>query len=52
MFISFAPGGVTEMSLIALSLAASPALVSLHHILRILMTVMEVTFLSKKLGLR
>ncbi|SPF80328.1 hypothetical protein PRI8871_02132 [Pseudoprimorskyibacter insulae] len=52
MFISFAPGGVTEMSLVALSLAASPALVSLHHVLRILMTVMELTITSKWMGLR
>ncbi|MEM8774869.1 MAG: AbrB family transcriptional regulator, partial [Pseudomonadota bacterium] len=39
MLISFAPGGVTEMSLVALSLAANPALVTLHHVLRILITV-------------
>ena len=39
LLISFAPGGVTEMSVIALSLAANPALVSLHHVSRILMTV-------------
>jgi len=39
LFISFAPGGVTEMSLIALSVAASPALVSAHHIFRIITTV-------------
>lgn len=52
LLISFAPGGVTEMSIIALSLAANPALVSLHHIARILMTVVELTVLSKWLGLR
>ncbi|MDU8912655.1 AbrB family transcriptional regulator [Aestuariicoccus sp. MJ-SS9] len=39
LLISYAPGGVTEMSVIALSLAANPALVSLHHVSRILMTV-------------
>jgi membrane AbrB-like protein len=39
LFISFAPGGVTEMSLIALSVASSPALVSAHHIFRIIITV-------------
>ncbi len=39
MLISFAPGGVTEMALIALSLQANPALVTLHHIWRILITV-------------
>lgn len=52
LFISFAPGGVTEMSLVALSLAASPAIVSLHHVLRIMLTVFELTVASKKLGLR
>jgi membrane AbrB-like protein len=40
MLISFAPGGVTEMALVALSLQANPALVTLHHIFRILITVM------------
>ncbi|MCB1334126.1 MAG: AbrB family transcriptional regulator [Roseivivax sp.] len=45
--ISFAPGGVTEMSLIALSLAANPALVSLHHVIRILLTVVEMTLMAK-----
>ncbi len=40
LLISFAPGGVTEMSLVALSLQANPAFVTLHHILRILITVM------------
>ncbi|MEQ8294170.1 MAG: AbrB family transcriptional regulator [Roseovarius sp.] len=39
LLISFAPGGVTEMSLVALSLQANPAFVTLHHIFRILMTV-------------
>ncbi|WP_425100640.1 AbrB family transcriptional regulator [Tropicibacter sp. S64] len=52
LFVSYAPGGVTEMSLVALSLAANPTFVSLHHIVRILMTVLELTALSKMLGLR
>lgn len=39
MLISFAPGGVTEMALVALSLQANPAFVTLHHITRILITV-------------
>ncbi|WP_272003356.1 AbrB family transcriptional regulator [Roseovarius sp. ZX-A-9] len=39
LLISFAPGGVTEMALVALSLQANPAFVTLHHILRILITV-------------
>lgn len=39
IFIAFAPGGVTEMSLIALSLQANPVFVSLHHLVRILFAV-------------
>lgn len=39
LLISFAPGGVTEMALIALSLHANPALVTLHHVYRIMVTV-------------
>lgn len=38
--ISYAPGGVTEMGLIAVSLAANPALVALHHLFRITVTVL------------
>lgn len=40
LLISFAPGGVTEMALVALSLPANPALVTLYHIIRILITVL------------
>ncbi len=40
LLISFAPGGVTEMALVALSLKANPAFVTLHHITRILLTVL------------
>lgn len=43
LVISFAPGGVVEMSLIALSLAANPAFVTLHHLIRILFTVGEMS---------
>lgn len=42
MLISFAPGGVTEMALVALSLQANPAFVTLHHIFRILITVLGI----------
>ncbi len=49
LFISFAPGGVAEMGVIALSLAASPAFVSLHHIARILMTVIGMAFIGRVL---
>lgn len=52
LLISFAPGGVTEMSLIALSLGASPVLVSTHHLFRILFTEGMAGLLSKRLGNR
>ncbi len=52
LLISFAPGGVAEMSIVALSLAANPAMVSLHHVARILMTVVEMGVVSRLLRLR
>jgi len=39
LIISFAPGGVTEMGLIALSLGISPVPVAVHHLSRIILTV-------------
>ncbi len=39
LFLSFAPGGITEMSLIALSLQISVVFVTLHHILRIVLSI-------------
>ena len=50
LLISFAPGGVTEMGLIALSLAANPAFVALHHILRIVITVALIGVLGRWIG--
>ena len=47
LLISFAPGGVTEMSLVALSLGVSPVLVTAHHLFRILFTVAVAVLLSK-----
>ncbi|MFD0858159.1 AbrB family transcriptional regulator [Roseovarius aquimarinus] len=49
LLISYAPGGVTEMGLIALSLAANPAFVTMHHILRILLTVVAISALGRRL---
>ncbi|MEM9603663.1 MAG: AbrB family transcriptional regulator [Pseudomonadota bacterium] len=49
LFISFAPGGVTEMSLIALSFGVSPMLVALHHLLRITITVGSVVIWARLL---
>lgn len=48
LFISFAPGGVTEMALIALSLQVSPVLVTAHHMARIILTVFLVRFLESR----
>ena len=39
LFVSFAAGGLAEMSLIALSLNFNPVVVALHHLARILFTV-------------
>jgi len=39
LFISFAAGGLAEMSLIALSLDLSPVVVALHHLIRIFLTI-------------
>ena len=47
MFISFAAGGLTEMSLIALSLNFSPIVVALHHMVRIFFTIWIGSYLSK-----
>jgi membrane AbrB-like protein len=47
LVISLAPGGVTEMALVALSLQANPAFVTLHHIYRILLTVLVIGTLTR-----
>jgi len=39
MFVSFAAGGLAEMSLIALSLNFNPVVVALHHLGRIVLTI-------------
>ncbi len=39
VFLSFAPGGLAEMSLIALSLQMSLVFVTLHHVTRIILSV-------------
>jgi len=39
LVLAFAPGGLAEMSLIALALGIDPAFVSLHHIVRIFIVI-------------
>ena len=46
LFISFAPGGVTEMGLIALSLGANPVVVATNHLFRIILTVFVASRIS------
>ncbi|WP_010142093.1 AbrB family transcriptional regulator [Oceanicola sp. S124] len=48
LVISFAPGGVTEMALVALSLNTNPAVVTMHHLYRIVLTVLCLGFVSKR----
>ena len=48
LFLAFAPGGVTEMSLIALSLQVSPVLVAMHHLIRIGVTVFVTQFFARR----
>jgi membrane AbrB-like protein len=47
LLVSFAPGGVTEMALVALSLNANPALVTAHHVWRIVLTVIELALIGR-----
>lgn len=39
LILAYAPGGLAEMSLVALSLQADPAFVATHHIVRIILVV-------------
>ena len=41
VFLAFAPGGLAEMSLIALSLNMSVAYVTTHHVIRIVLAVLQ-----------
>jgi uncharacterized membrane protein AbrB (regulator of aidB expression) len=47
LILAFAPGGISEMSLVALSLQMSIVFVTLHHLLRIVLAVVVA-----RLGLR
>ena len=40
VILAFAPGGVSEMSLVALSLHLSAVFVTMHHLVRIILAVM------------
>ncbi len=47
LVVAYAPGGVVEMSLIGLSLAANPTIITLHHLVRILVTIGELSLAHK-----
>lgn len=51
LFLAFAPGGLAEMSLIALALGVDAAFVASHHILRIAMLVIIAPSLFRRYGL-
>ena len=49
LFVSFAAGGLAEMSLIALSLNFNPVIVALHHLFRIVLTVSVCGIFAKRI---
>ena len=48
MFVSFAAGGLAEMSLIALSLNFNPVVLALHHLVRIVLTIWVGSYMAKR----
>ncbi len=52
LLMCYAPGGVVEMGLIALSLGVSPVMVTLHHIFRIGFTVVGVPMVGRRIFAR
>jgi len=52
LFLAFAPGGITEMSLIALSLQISVVFVTMHHILRIVLSITIARAFAGRFGRR
>jgi membrane AbrB-like protein len=49
VFLAFAPGGLAEMSLVALSLQMSVVYVTAHHVVRIVLSVLIAQQLSRRL---
>ena len=47
LFIALVPGGVTEMSLMAVMLSSDATFVTIHHIWRILVIVIEILILNR-----
>ncbi len=49
VFLAFAPGGVAEMSIIALAMDINPAFVTVHHFLRIAFCSIAAPFAARRL---
>ncbi|MBR71677.1 MAG: ammonia monooxygenase [Rhodospirillaceae bacterium] len=47
LFLAFAPGGLAEMSIIALSMGTESAFVSTHHVMRIIILVIIAPFIFR-----
>jgi uncharacterized membrane protein AbrB (regulator of aidB expression) len=47
ILLAYAPGGLTEMSLVALALNAEAAFVATHHVVRILMVIVAAPLLFR-----
>ncbi len=52
IFLAFAPGGLPEMSLIALSVGVSIPFVMSHHLLRLVLSLLIARFVSRRLKAR
>lgn len=50
LILSFTPGGVTEMALIALAISGNSAIVVAHHVLRIITTVLMMSTFLRRTG--
>ena len=50
VFLAFAPGGLAEMSLIALSLQMSVIYVTAHHVVRIVLAVVVLQGIARRQG--
>lgn len=50
IFLAFAPGGLPEMSLIALSVGVSIPFVMSHHLLRLVLSLLIARFVSRRLA--
>jgi membrane AbrB-like protein len=48
VFLAFAPGGVAEMSLVALSMEISVIYVTAHHVLRIVLSILSARYLAPR----